>query len=134
MIGLPTKAKEATSPHEVRLAPLDTNPVFQSLSDKKKEGGGPNYEGLCILLHCSHILSNLKSCSTWYFYPFYVHKLTPMQAKHQLTNGCILYRSPAAFYVRLITVVIALLRTNATQKIFLYYPLLTIQQPAPITQ
>ena len=32
--GWPTKAKEAPSPHEVRLAPLDTNPVFQSLSDK----------------------------------------------------------------------------------------------------
>ena len=28
---LPTKAKEAPSPHEVRLALLDTNPVFQSL-------------------------------------------------------------------------------------------------------
>ena len=25
----PTKAKEATSPHEVRLTPLDTNPLFQ---------------------------------------------------------------------------------------------------------
>ena len=31
--GLPTKAKEAPSPHEVRLAPLDTNPVFHSLRD-----------------------------------------------------------------------------------------------------
>ena len=29
--GWPTKAKEAPSPHEVRLAPLDTNPVFQCL-------------------------------------------------------------------------------------------------------
>ena len=29
--GLPTKAKEAPSPHEVRLALLDTNPVFHSL-------------------------------------------------------------------------------------------------------
>ena len=29
--GLPTKAKEAPSPHEVRLSPLDTNPVFDSL-------------------------------------------------------------------------------------------------------
>ena len=29
--GWPTKAKEAPSPHEVRLAPLYTNPVFQSL-------------------------------------------------------------------------------------------------------
>ena len=26
--GWPIKAKEAPSPHEVRLAPLDTNPVF----------------------------------------------------------------------------------------------------------
>ena len=32
--GLPAKAKEAPSDHEVRLAPLDTNPVFQSLEDK----------------------------------------------------------------------------------------------------
>ena len=29
--GLLTKAKEAPSPHEVRLEPLDTNPVFQFL-------------------------------------------------------------------------------------------------------
>ena len=26
--GLPTKAKKATSPHEVRLARMNTNPVF----------------------------------------------------------------------------------------------------------
>ena len=31
---LPTKAKEAPSPQEVRLAPLDTNQVFQCLGDK----------------------------------------------------------------------------------------------------
>ena len=35
-----------------------------------------------------------------------------------------LYRSPAAFYDRLITVVIALIRTTAAQNNFLYYPLL----------
>ena len=29
--GWPTKAKEASSPHEVRMSLLDTNPVFQSL-------------------------------------------------------------------------------------------------------
>ena len=29
--GWPTKAKEALSPHEVGLTPLDTNPVFQCL-------------------------------------------------------------------------------------------------------
>ena len=32
--GLPTKAKEAPSPNKVRLAPLDTNPVFHSLGDE----------------------------------------------------------------------------------------------------
>ena len=31
--GWPIKAKEAPSPDEVRLAPLNTNPVFQSLGD-----------------------------------------------------------------------------------------------------
>ena len=31
--GWPTKAKEAPSPHEVRMFPLDTNPVFQSLGE-----------------------------------------------------------------------------------------------------
>ena len=31
--GLPTKAKEAPSPHEVRIALLDTNPVFQCLGE-----------------------------------------------------------------------------------------------------
>ena len=29
--GWPTKAKEALSPDEVRMSPLDTNTVFQSL-------------------------------------------------------------------------------------------------------
>ena len=35
--GWPTKAKEGPSPHEVRLAPLGTNPVFQSLGGKQKD-------------------------------------------------------------------------------------------------
>ena len=35
--GWPTKAKEALSPDEVRLAPLDTNPVFQSLGEVTKQ-------------------------------------------------------------------------------------------------
>ena len=29
--GWPTKAEEAPSPHELRLAPLDTKPVFDDL-------------------------------------------------------------------------------------------------------
>ena len=33
--GWPTKAKEVPSPHEVRLAPLDTTPVFLCLGDKR---------------------------------------------------------------------------------------------------
>ena len=32
--GWPIKAKEAPSPDEVRLAPLDTNPVFKNLGEK----------------------------------------------------------------------------------------------------
>ena len=32
--GWPTKAKGAPPPHEVRMSPLDTNPVFQSLGGK----------------------------------------------------------------------------------------------------
>lgn len=36
------------------------------------------FKGWCTLLHCSHIRSNLKSFETWYFYSWYVHKLTPM--------------------------------------------------------
>ena len=31
--GLPAKAKEAPSPHKVRLAPLDTNLVFHCLRE-----------------------------------------------------------------------------------------------------
>ena len=34
--GWPTKAKEVPSPHGVGLAPLDTNPVFQSLGGTEK--------------------------------------------------------------------------------------------------
>ena len=37
-----------------------------------------------------------------------------------------LYRSPAAFYECMITVVIAFLRTAAAQENFLYYPLYTL--------
>ena len=39
------------------------------------------------------------------------HQITNV-SKHQLTNVCILYRSPAVFYERLTTVVIALLHTT----------------------
>ena len=31
----PTKAKEVSSPHEVRLTPLDTSPVFQCLRENR---------------------------------------------------------------------------------------------------
>ena len=34
--GWPAKAKETPPPHEVRLAPLDTNSVFQSLGSIPK--------------------------------------------------------------------------------------------------
>ena len=34
--GWLTKVKESPSPHEVRLTPQDTNPVFQCFGDKTK--------------------------------------------------------------------------------------------------
>ena len=43
--GWPTKAKEALSPHEVRLTPLDTNPVFQCLG-----------ESICLAQQCTRKL------------------------------------------------------------------------------
>ena len=49
--GLPTKAKEAPSPHEVRLTPLDTNPVFQSLGGR---GGGGIIKQLSIIKQLCH--------------------------------------------------------------------------------
>ena len=46
--GLPTMAKEAPSPHEVRLAPLDTNPVFHSLGEKADQG---LYDNIFLRIH-----------------------------------------------------------------------------------
>ena len=34
--GYPTKSKEAPSPHEVTLTPLDTSPVFLCLGEKER--------------------------------------------------------------------------------------------------
>ena len=53
--GWPTKAKEAPSPHEVRMSLLDTKPVFQSL------GGGGNLNNDTI--YRSHLL---KKCFVTY--------------------------------------------------------------------
>ena len=55
--GWPTKAKEAPSPHEIRLTLLDTNPVFQSLGETK----------LCSNIALFHVSSIciLKHTQTW---------------------------------------------------------------------
>ena len=42
--GWPTKSNEAPSPHEVRLAPLNTNPVFQSFSKSDPGFQTPAFE------------------------------------------------------------------------------------------
>ena len=58
--GLPTKAKEVPSPHEVRLALLDTNSVFQSL------GGVTTmfiYKQNLILLFFLEMLHIQESCN-----------------------------------------------------------------------
>ena len=44
--GRPTKAKEAPSPHEVRLTPLDTKPVFQCLREKQLKNSKNNSKPL----------------------------------------------------------------------------------------
>ena len=65
---LPTKAKEAPSPHEVRLALLDTNPVFQSLGEKisrnfpeifQKLPDGDTLKNIVVLLGSFHTLMNV---------------------------------------------------------------------------
>ena len=55
--GLPTKAKEAPSPHEVRLAPLDTNPVFQCLGETKNLERLMN---LCVILVGGYLKTDKK--------------------------------------------------------------------------
>ena len=52
--GWPTKAKEAPSPYEVRLAPLDTNPVFQSLGDASQLAG-TNFSIQCVSFFTNHV-------------------------------------------------------------------------------
>ena len=49
------------------------------------------FKGSCTLLQCFYIFRDLK---TWYFNSFYLHKLTLMQSKYELTDICILYADP----------------------------------------
>ena len=51
--GWPTKVKEAPSPHEVRMSPLDTNRVFQSL-------GGSSIVGYCCSIVGYYELFNVS--------------------------------------------------------------------------
>ena len=52
------------------------------VAKKLKDNFFPRYvrffKGSCTLLHCFYVLSNFKSCETWYFYSFYFHKHTPI--------------------------------------------------------
>ena len=79
-------------------------------------------------------ITSLSSC-TWQleqllnlvFLLFLCSQTYPDAAKastHWYMYTC--YRSPAAFYDCLITVMIALLHTTATQQFFLYYPLVWV--------
>ena len=54
--GWQTKAKEAHSPHEVRLAPLDTNPVFQSLGAVIKLSLSLYLLSCVVIISLTHIL------------------------------------------------------------------------------
>ena len=57
--GWPTKAKETPSPHKVRLALLDTKPVFQSL-------GGNNL--FCKNTVFEQLLYNFSVCAKRIFF------------------------------------------------------------------
>ena len=57
--GWKIKAKEARSPHEVKLTPLDTNPVFKCLGAKFGFSKDSKYENLITFL-----LSNNNKVST----------------------------------------------------------------------
>ena len=70
--GCPTKSEEAPSPHEVRLAPLDTNPVFQSLSPTHCRGICDTFVLAFLLLACS-----LFVC--FFFYQCYLCEVTGRQ-------------------------------------------------------
>ena len=52
--GWPTKAKEAPSPHEVRMSPLDTNSVFQSL-------GGYGFDMALLYFYMLMLFDELRS-------------------------------------------------------------------------
>ena len=51
--GWLTKAKEAPSPHEVRLTPLETNPVFQFFGNKQI------FEKFALFIMCNIFLLSL---------------------------------------------------------------------------
>ena len=50
--GWPTKAKEAPSPHEVRLTLLNTNPVFQYLGEEKMVHERAGFSRFFFLFFC----------------------------------------------------------------------------------
>ena len=69
--GSPTKAKEAPSPHEVRLAPLDTNPIFQCLGGTFGDCFCLNPNKLKRVKTLFFFQWNYKACCTWVFKEFY---------------------------------------------------------------
>ena len=84
--GLPTKAKEAPSPHEVRTSSLDTNPVFHSLGGKQGKNGKHvyNIQNLDITnLDCMAFTSPL-SISSYSFTSVSPHD---DEAQHGLFEG-----------------------------------------------
>ena len=65
--GSPTKAKEAPSPNEVRLAPLDTNPVFECQGKFSMSEGNFNVSYACKF----KVLQNYKIPSLVGFHSLY---------------------------------------------------------------
>ena len=60
--GWPTKAKEATSPYEVQLTLLDTNPLFQCLREKYINVSGKSMS----IFQCFYLFDNKNHWTTKY--------------------------------------------------------------------
>ena len=79
---------------------------------------GTSFKGSCTLLHCFYIRKKLEEVLNLLFYSFYLHKLTLMKSRYELTDICKLYTD-----LQLITNVITLLRTAGAKKTFCINPL-----------
>ena len=87
--GWPTKAKEAPSPHEVILRPLDTNPVFQCLEEKRLISQKKGFMGRAKYInYCSWVNQQNLHYSEFHVFEFFrcTYPLLSVKKKYINTN------------------------------------------------